>query len=227
MLSKLTEGKFASSRVAHWFSDDSNGCQPRCFRSFFPIIVLVTSITGRLGFLTAISMVWTALWPFPSAETVTFAVPSPMASRENLTSSSPGEGKRTDALSSPVIATGPSTETLTSAPLTSSSNANTLTGRVTFSPVPRTLGRVGRTIRGDLTGTVFSAFPYMASPPATTMTLTLPTYIGSLTLCVAEPDCRVKGPRNLTTGLKRLSFFAPTITSSSPPMLNIGENRPE
>ena len=58
------------------------------------------------------------------------------------------------------------------------------------------------------------------------ITLTLPTYIGSVILWVADPFWRVNGPMNLTTALNLLSFFAPTFTLSSPPMLNIGENLP-
>ena len=90
---------------------------------------------------------------------LTVATPVPVASRLNLTSLSPGSLNVTTALESPLILSGPSTVTVTSASFTSFSSAKTLTGIETFSPVPRTLGRVGRTISGDLTVTVFSALP--------------------------------------------------------------------
>ena len=59
------------------------------------------------------------------------------------------------------------------------------------------------------------------------MTLTLPTYIGSLNLWEAVPEVRVNGPANLTIGLNLLSFLLFIARVSSPPMLNIGENLPQ
>ena len=215
-----------SSRVAHWLSSALKGEKPKCLVASLPIIALVTEITGGLGARTPMEIVSPALCPLPFAVTVTVAVPVPVASRLNLTILSPGLSNWTDALAFPVIFSGPSTLMLTSAFLTPSSRAKTFTGITTFSPVPMTLGRVGRTISGDLTGTVFSALPYAPSLAATSITRTLPTYIGSLTLCVAEPLCSENGPMYLTTALNRLSFLAPTIRLSSPPMLNIGENLP-
>ena len=78
-----------------------------------------------------------------------------------------------------------------------------------------------------VTGTVFSALPKAFSPAAMSITLTLPTYIGSVTLWTALPPFpRVWGFRYHTTGLKRLSLRAETILSWSPPMAAMVENRP-
>ena len=154
------------------------------------------------------------------------AVPSPMGVRRKPAILSPGSENASDAVEGPVTLTGPSTEMLTSALSTSLSMAKTFTAMSTSSPVARTRGREDSIMSGLRTATLFSAFPYAASCPATSITLTLPTYIGRVTLCVAVPLSRVKGPRNLTTGLKRLSFFCIILMFSSPPMACSGENLP-
>ena len=107
-----------------------------------------------------------------------------------------------------------------------SSITKTLTGRVMVSPHPANLGRVGRIMTGDVTGTVFSALPNALPYPATTITLTLPTYIGNVILWLLLPDLRVNGPSTLTIGLNLFSLRAPLISPSSPPTLNIAESAP-
>ena len=82
------------------------------------------------------------------------------------------------ALESP-SSTGPSALRLRRTSLMPSSIANTFTGSFMLSPQPRLSGRLASSISGLRTGTLFSALPKAPSWPATTIILTLPTYIGS------------------------------------------------
>ena len=187
----------------------------------------VTIVLIGLGLTTSRVNVSEALCPAPDALTSIVAVPSLSAFKANRTISSLPFLNEAVPLLSPTSFKGPPALTETTASFTPFSVAKTLTGRVNSSPGATRRGRLDRTISGAVTGTVFSALPKAFSPAAMSITLTLPTYIGSVTLWTALPPFpRVWGFRYHTTGLKRLSLRAETILSWSPPMAAMVENRP-
>ena len=118
----------------------------------------MVTVSG-FGFTTWMSMVSEVLREPPSAVTVTLAAPSPAVLRAKRTTLSPALSKCVVSVVAPSAWRAPSALTVTLTSFTLSSRANTFTGRTTFSPSAICLGRVARTISGDLTVTVVAALP--------------------------------------------------------------------
>ena len=147
-----TAGKPASSRVAPSPASKAT-LLPGSMRSWRMVTV------SGFGFTTWMSTVSVVLREPPSAVTVTWAAPSPAVLRAKRTTLSPALSKWVVSVAAPSVWRAPSALTVTLTSLTLSSRANTFTGSTTSSPAQSCLGRVTRTISGDLTVTVFAALP--------------------------------------------------------------------